>query len=178
MTDPNSQEEIPEETPPPKPPRPAAQRQLEADELYARQLAEHYNSAPRRVPRRDWEEDYEYEYRRRRDGYDSEDREYSFFDGVLSCQTAFSRTVTNCDMSQMTSLSFETIFARVFKIPRPRSTHGYKVLGRSSRVKSRMTPRLVRAGGPQVYHDRAENWAVNLAAAVSTTSVMMQTTNF
>ena len=51
MSDPDSQKEPP---PPAQPPRPAfaaaaptstAQSQLEADELYARQLAEHYSGA-------------------------------------------------------------------------------------------------------------------------------------
>jgi hypothetical protein len=75
MTDPNAQQE---DIAPPKPPRPSAtQRQLEQDELYARQLAEHYNrrapQARRDDPRRD----------RARSGSDqSEDREYSFFDGM------------------------------------------------------------------------------------------------
>lgn len=46
MSDPNAQQE---ELPPIKPPRPSqqptstAQTQLEADEMYARQLAEHYS---------------------------------------------------------------------------------------------------------------------------------------
>ena len=51
MSDPDSQKEPP---PPPQPPRPAqapigatstAQSQLEADEQYARQLAEHYSGS-------------------------------------------------------------------------------------------------------------------------------------
>lgn len=69
MTDPSAAD-----TAPPKPPRPtAAQRQLEADEQYARQLAEHYNRrAPPAQP-----------YERPRRGSDlSEEREYSFFDGT------------------------------------------------------------------------------------------------
>lgn len=42
MSDPDFQAE---EAPPPQPPRPTQPRsQLEADELYARQLAEHYDS--------------------------------------------------------------------------------------------------------------------------------------
>ncbi|KAK4945174.1 ubiquitin-binding protein cue5 [Elasticomyces elasticus] len=56
MSDPDSQRE-PE--PPAKPPRPAAQTptstktsQLEADELYARQLAEHYSGGGRQEPQR------------------------------------------------------------------------------------------------------------------------------
>ena len=47
MSDPESQDvdPEPEEQPPPRPPRPTAQqRQMEEDELYARQLAAHYNS--------------------------------------------------------------------------------------------------------------------------------------
>ena len=57
MSDPDA---VREPTPPPQPPRPQAQRvgstpqsQLEADEQYARQLAEHYGGyEPRRgVPR-------------------------------------------------------------------------------------------------------------------------------
>lgn len=50
MSDPDSQQEPAEPTPPPQPPRPtpsprpeASLSQLEADEQYARQLAEHYN---------------------------------------------------------------------------------------------------------------------------------------
>ncbi len=61
MSDPDAIQQEP--TPPPQPPRPAqraanttAQSQLEADEQYARQLAEHYNGqagyAPPRAPAR------------------------------------------------------------------------------------------------------------------------------
>ena len=78
MTDPTAAER---DAPPPKPPRPtAAQRQLEADELYARQLAEHYN---RRAPQPRWEN--EHPQQRPRSGSDmSDEREYSFFDGLWS----------------------------------------------------------------------------------------------
>ena len=77
MTDPSAQEELP----PPRPPRPLqTQKQLEADELYAHRLAEHFNSAPRRryndEPRFRSGEDVEY-------GDYPEDKEYSFFDGML-----------------------------------------------------------------------------------------------
>ncbi|KAF4194685.1 hypothetical protein CNMCM8927_007134 [Aspergillus lentulus] len=76
MTDPNAQQE---DIAPPKPPRPsAAQRQLEADELYARQLAEHYN---RRAPQTRWDESRH--DRARRGSDQSEEREYSFFDDDL-----------------------------------------------------------------------------------------------
>ena len=56
MTDPDSQQEpaqVPEPAPPAMPPRPAVQQapaqmsQMEADELYARQLAEHYETTAR-----------------------------------------------------------------------------------------------------------------------------------
>ncbi|KAE8379442.1 hypothetical protein BDV26DRAFT_291312 [Aspergillus bertholletiae] len=77
MTDPSAAEQ---DVPPPKPPRPSAtQRQLEADELYARQLAEHYN---RRAPQPRSESAHQYD-RSRRDSELSEDREYSFFDDDL-----------------------------------------------------------------------------------------------
>ncbi|GIK02701.1 ubiquitin-binding protein cue5 [Aspergillus viridinutans] len=76
MTDPNAQQE---EIAPPKPPRPSAtQRQLEADELYARQLAEHYN---RRAPQTRWDESRH--DRARRGSDQSEERDYSFFDDDL-----------------------------------------------------------------------------------------------
>jgi hypothetical protein len=55
MSDPDAQHREPEPAAPPKPPRPAQGAnlsQLEADELYARQLAEEYNSgAPRQQAR-------------------------------------------------------------------------------------------------------------------------------
>ncbi|RAQ62629.1 CUE domain protein [Aspergillus flavus] len=77
MTDPSAAEQ---DVPPPKPPRPSAtQRQLEADELYARQLAEHYN---RRGPQSRLEGGHPYD-RPRRDSELLEDREYSFFEDDL-----------------------------------------------------------------------------------------------
>lgn len=79
MTDPNAQAE---DAPPAKPPRPSvAQRQVEADEMYARQLAEHYN---RRAPSRRLNEEEAARYRQRRESDLSEDeRDYSFFDGMF-----------------------------------------------------------------------------------------------
>ncbi|KAK5997815.1 CUE domain-containing protein 5 [Cladobotryum mycophilum] len=46
MTDPDAVKNEPQEVPPPQPPRPNQRQmsQLEADELYARQLAEHYDN--------------------------------------------------------------------------------------------------------------------------------------
>ncbi|KAJ5688298.1 hypothetical protein N7536_010917 [Penicillium majusculum] len=107
MTDPKAQEEM---APPPKPPRPtqqstAAQRQLEADEMYARQLSEHYNAAGRRAPPPGWESDPRYQ--RPRGSEESDEREYSFFDddlpvirenlrkGFLETQSKVNSWVTN-----------------------------------------------------------------------------------
>ncbi|KAL4930071.1 uncharacterized protein BDV17DRAFT_259774 [Aspergillus undulatus] len=101
MTDPNAASQ--DDYAPPKPPRPsAAQRQLEADELYARQLAEHYNRRAQ-PPRGDSEM-----YRRQRGPADeAEEREYNFFDddlpvirenirkGFLDTQTKVSSWVAN-----------------------------------------------------------------------------------
>ncbi|KAJ5811838.1 hypothetical protein N7474_008139 [Penicillium riverlandense] len=83
MTDPTAQEDM---VPPPKPPRPDQPptttdwRQVEADERYARQLAEHYNSS-RRGPRPGWESDPRYQ--RPRGSEEDEERDYSFFDDDL-----------------------------------------------------------------------------------------------
>lgn len=77
MTDPTAQQE---DIPPAKPPRPTqpatstTQKQLQEDELYARQLAEHYSGAPRRG-RGNYGESGP-----RARNYE-EEREHSFFDG-------------------------------------------------------------------------------------------------
>ena len=81
MTDPTAQQE---DIPPPKPPRPTqpatstTQRQLQEDERYARQLAEHYNSAspPSHGNYGEWPS---------RDRDYQEEREHSFFDGKYTC---------------------------------------------------------------------------------------------
>ncbi|KAL3480119.1 hypothetical protein BJX99DRAFT_244545 [Aspergillus californicus] len=99
LLDPSAQDEYA----PPKPPRPtAAQRQLEADELYARQLAEHYNR--RAQPPREGQEAYN---RQRRGSAQSDEKEYNFFDddlpvirenirkGFLDTQTKVSSWVQN-----------------------------------------------------------------------------------
>lgn len=95
MTDPTAQEDM---VPPPKPPRPTqqratstTQRQLESDEMYARQLAEHYNS--RRGPAPDWQNDPR--YHQPRGGEEAEDKEYSFFDGNVSCYVSSEYSRTN-----------------------------------------------------------------------------------
>lgn len=86
MSDPNFK---PEEAAPPQPPRPAVrqpQNQMEADEMYARQLADHFNSAspPSRGQAR--YNQREPGYRRpnqQRPPYNEDDREPSFFDDEL-----------------------------------------------------------------------------------------------
>ncbi|KAJ5281894.1 hypothetical protein N7478_007266 [Penicillium angulare] len=107
MTDPTAQEDM---VPPPKPPRPTqtqatstTQRQLDADEQYARQLAEHYNS--RRGPAPGWQNDPR--YHQPRGSEESEEKEYSFFDddlpvirdnlrkGFLDTQSKVNSWVTN-----------------------------------------------------------------------------------
>lgn len=84
MSDPNFQEE---EAAPPQPPRPTkAQRQLEADEMYARQLAEHFQ-ASERGPRRSHDDRGPPLPVRNNSGRltaDSDEREHSFFDGQPS----------------------------------------------------------------------------------------------
>jgi hypothetical protein len=96
MTDPDFQ---PEEAAPPQPPRPAQrqrqqqqqqqrqpQSQLEADEMYARQLAEQFNNQGQDQGRG---QQTRYNQRERqgpnqqRPRYDEEDREHSFFDDDL-----------------------------------------------------------------------------------------------
>ena len=95
MSDPDAQTEP---APPPQPPRPSqqaptteAQRQLEADELYARQLAEHYNNqayGPRRDSSRDYrgQEPPQLPLRQPQTGLNPnelyDDRERSFIDGT------------------------------------------------------------------------------------------------
>lgn len=86
MTDPDAQQNEPEvAAPPPQPPRPRAQgqlSQLEADELYARQLSEHYDNVgdyERRTSNRGQRPDQQ----QRRDPYDDDEREHSFLDDDL-----------------------------------------------------------------------------------------------
>lgn len=85
MTDPDFK---PEEAAPPQPPRPQQrqqpQSQLEQDELYARQLAEHYNSQmPRQQNQYNQREPGRRGPNQQRPHYDEDDRERSFFDDEL-----------------------------------------------------------------------------------------------
>ncbi|KAI5206550.1 hypothetical protein E4T38_03750 [Aureobasidium subglaciale] len=101
----------PEEAPPPQPPRPTqAQRQLDSDEQYARQLAQHFQSESR--PRRTMRDEDDRgpplpnRPRQQRPGPGEDDREYSFFDddlpqikenvrkGFLETQTKVNKWIT------------------------------------------------------------------------------------
>lgn len=80
MSDPNFKAE---EAPPPQPPRPQ-RTQLEQDEIYARQLAEHYQSQG--GPSGHGQN----QQRRQHPGQrpNEPDREHSFFDGTpLTCRS-------------------------------------------------------------------------------------------
>ncbi|PGH15820.1 hypothetical protein AJ79_02201 [Helicocarpus griseus UAMH5409] len=90
MSDPNAQVDVP----PAKPPRPPqkdspTQRQLEADEMYARQLAEHYSGAgrARRHPDSAWDHEPHLPRQSRDTGLKPNelynDREHNFFDDDL-----------------------------------------------------------------------------------------------
>ncbi|KAK0385852.1 hypothetical protein NLU13_7029 [Sarocladium strictum] len=88
MTDPDAVKNEPEESaPPPPPPRPTGPRaqmsQLEADELYARQLAEHYNNVGAYEARTSSRNPDGRPRPRAQQGYGEEDREHSFIDDDL-----------------------------------------------------------------------------------------------
>ena len=82
MTDPDAVKNEPEEVPPPQPPRPegrAQMSQVEADELYARQLAEHYDNVgayEARVSNRTRNAGQP-------QGWEGDEREHSFIDDDL-----------------------------------------------------------------------------------------------
>lgn len=86
MTDPDA---VKEPEPPARPPRPtqninaprSAQSQMEADEMYARQLQEHYSGAGRRGPPSDWQGPPSGS-RTRPGQLSDDDRDHSFFDGI------------------------------------------------------------------------------------------------
>ncbi|KAL6855384.1 ubiquitin-binding protein cue5 [Amphichorda felina] len=85
MTDPDAARNEPQEAPPPQPPRPQGRpemSQLEADELYARQLAEHYDNVgayEARTSNRHRDD----RTRQHQQGYGDDDKEYSFIDDDL-----------------------------------------------------------------------------------------------
>ncbi|KAG9825620.1 hypothetical protein KCU98_g15685, partial [Aureobasidium melanogenum] len=109
MSDPDFK---PEEAPPPRPPRPTqAQRQLDADEQYARQLAQHFQSESRSQRTRRDDDDrgppLPNRPRQQRSGYGEDDKEYNFFDddlpqikenvrkGFLETQTKVNKWITD-----------------------------------------------------------------------------------
>ena len=87
MTDPDAVQTEPQETAPPQPPRPRGQAQLsqlEADELYARQLSEHFDNVgdyERRTSNRGQQRSGRQQ--QRHDQFDEDDREHSFIDDDL-----------------------------------------------------------------------------------------------
>lgn len=104
MTDPDAVKNEPTEVPPPQPPRPqgrAQMSQVEADELYARQLAEHYDNVGA------YEARTSDRNRSARAGETDADREHSFMDddlpvirdnlrkGFLDTQTKVNGWITN-----------------------------------------------------------------------------------
>ncbi|QSS54408.1 CUE domain-containing protein [Histoplasma capsulatum var. duboisii H88] len=90
MSDPDAQVDLPP-TMPPRPPRKDSptQRQLEADEMYARQLAEHYSGVGQRhrAPESSWDHEPHLPRQRRETGLKPnelhDDREHNFFDDDL-----------------------------------------------------------------------------------------------
>lgn len=97
MSDPNFKED---EAPPPQPPRPTQPRsQLEQDEIYARQLAEHFQTQQGGGYGSRGRGDPHQPPQRRQTGlkpnelYD--DREHSFFDGVFVYLNAMHKSSNN-----------------------------------------------------------------------------------
>lgn len=85
MSDPNFKSE---EAPPPQPPRPQPRSQLEQDEMYARQLAEHYQSQGGQQGQGGYGSRTQESgsrrpqpYARSNDNNRRDEREYSFFEG-------------------------------------------------------------------------------------------------
>ena len=113
MTDPDAvkNEPEPEEAPPPQPPRPQGRTpmsQLEADELYARQLAEHYDNVGAYENRTSNRGQNDGRTRaQQQEGWNQDDREHSFLDddlpvirdnlrkGFLETQTKVNSWITN-----------------------------------------------------------------------------------
>ena len=169
MTDPDSQQEVP---PPAKSPRPAqqngaptstAQSQLEADEIYARQLHEHYSSANRQ-PRQRLDPSQQAP-RERRQGED--ERDYSFLDddlpmirenirkGFLETQSTVNKWVTSFKkkLDGEDDESFTGQPARPAQVVQP-GNQGYSNYGRrSSEMARRSADRERYDADPQVLGD-------------------------
>lgn len=85
MTDPDASKNEPEAVAPPQPPRPRGQGQLsqmEADEIYARQLSEHFDNVGD-YERRTSSRDQRPARQQRQAQWDDDDREHSFIDDDL-----------------------------------------------------------------------------------------------
>lgn len=87
MSDPNFKVE---EAAPPKPPRPQPRNQVDQDEMYARQLAEHFQSQGGQQGQGSYgSERRSSPYARSNNqSQNKDDREYSFFDGKLAGVTS------------------------------------------------------------------------------------------
>jgi len=87
MTDPDAAKNEPQEdAPPPPPPRPQGRRemsQLEADELYARQLAEHYDNVGAYESRASNRHRDDRPRQQRQRAHEEDDKDYSFIDDDL-----------------------------------------------------------------------------------------------
>lgn len=97
MSDPNFKTE---EAPPPQPPRPQPRSQLEQDEMYARQLAEHYqNQGSQQGQGGGHGARQPQPYARsnnHQNNQNKDEREYSFFDGMCT-SPSHKRTEIDCD---------------------------------------------------------------------------------
>ena len=87
MTDPDAAKNEPETAAPPQPPRPQGQAaqmsQMEADELYARQLAQHYDNVGAYEARTSSRDPNARPRQRPQQGSGEEEREHSFIDDDL-----------------------------------------------------------------------------------------------
>lgn len=86
-----------EEAPPPQPPRPQPRSQLEQDEMYARQLAEHYQSQGGQQGQGGYGSgtgERRSQPYARSNNQNKDEREYSFFEGTSTCVLVESRTLT------------------------------------------------------------------------------------
>lgn len=86
MTDPDALKNEPQDVPPPQPPRPQGQArmsQLEADELYARQLAEHFDNVGAYESRTSNRNVNDGRPRQQQQGWSGDDREHNFIDDDL-----------------------------------------------------------------------------------------------
>lgn len=105
MSDPNFKAE---EAPPPQPPRPQ-RSQLEQDEIYARQLAEHYQSQGAPASQGGQRSRGQTDERRQQRPGDPNDREHSFFDGTDNRESNSNKT----DLDRRSSRDPQTVRTRI-----------------------------------------------------------------